>query len=133
MLLLNASERKRLRGHRKTSCGQDILLMLPREGPLMDGDILSGESPSPHVLVKAAIEDLLVVRAQSILELIKAAYHLGNRHVDLELHPNQIFLLEDPVLNEMLKKRGLSVKKIKRTFFPELGAYSLLNSHKHDQ
>ena len=90
--------------------------MLPREGPLMEGDLLTGENPVPQVLIKAAIEDLLVVRSQSILELIKAAYHLGNRHVDIELQPNQIFLLEDPVLTEMLISRGLSVNKIKKKF-----------------
>jgi len=97
----------------------------------MDGDVLIGENPLLRVLVKAAIENLLVVRANSILELIKASYHLGNRHVEIELHPRELFLLEDPVLAEMLKTRGLKVEKIMRPFFPELGAYAQSERHKH--
>lgn len=97
----------------------------------MDGDLLIGEATTPQVLVKAAIEDLLLVRAESILELIQASYHLGNRHVDLELHSKELYLLEDPVLAEMLRGRGLSVTKEKKTFFPEFGAYSRVNGHRH--
>ena len=99
----------------------------------MDGDLLSGEKDLPQVLVKAAIEDLLVVSANSILELTKASYHLGNRHVELELHTKELFLLEDQVLAKMLKSRGLSVRKVKKAFFPELGAYYQFNSHTNDQ
>ena len=129
--MLSANERNSLRGRRQTTCGQELLLQLPRKGPLMDGDVLIGENPLLGVLVKAAIENLLIVRANSILELIKASYHLGNRHVELELHSKELFLLEDPVLAEMLKARGLKVEKIKRPFFPELGAYSQSERHKH--
>ena len=129
VLLLSANERNRLRGRCKSTCGQELLLQLPREGPLIDGEVLIGKNPLPEVLVKAAIENLIVVRAQSILELTQAAYHLGNRHVDLELHTKELFLLEDPVLTRMLINRRLSVKKIKKPFFPELGAYSQAHSH----
>ena len=132
LLLLTAAERTRLRGHRQTTCGQDVLLHLPREGVLKDGDILAGKDPSIQVQVKAALEDLLVVSTSSILELTKAAYHLGNRHVDIELKPKELFLLEDPVLADLLRRRGLKVKNIKRTFFPERGAYSLTDSHHHN-
>ena len=132
VLVLTAAERTRLRGHRQTTCGQDVLLQLPREGALMDGDLLAGKDPSIQVLIKAAMEHLLVVSTNSMLELTKAAYHLGNRHVDIELRPNELFLLEDPVLADLLKKRGLHVKSIKRAFFPERGAYSLRNSHQHN-
>ena len=52
------------------------------------------------------------MQAKSQLELIKAAYHLGNRHVDLEIHSQKLFLLEDSVLEKMLKSRGLLVQKI---------------------
>ena len=89
----------------------------------MDGDVLAGEKAMPKVLIKASIEDLIAVRAKSILELLKAAYHLGNRHVELELHPNQLFFLDDPVLTQMLNKRQLNIEKVRRPFFPEQGAY----------
>ena len=132
LLVLTADERTQLRGHRKTICGQDVLLQLPREGALIDGDLLVGKDSSIQILVKAAEEDLLVINAESNLELIKAAYHLGNRHVVLELQSEELFLLNDPVLADMLKRRGLKVKKIKRPFSPERGAYSFTNSHQHN-
>ena len=131
VLSLSAEQRTRLRGPRNTICGQEVLLKLPREGPLMDGDLLAGEESSPQVLVKAAEEDLCKIQATSILELIKAAYHLGNRHVDLELHIKELFLVEDPVLITMLEKRGLKIEKLKRPFFPEMGAYDTTHSHKN--
>ena len=51
---------------------------------------------------------LLQVQATSALELLQAAYHLGNRHVALELHERELLLLEDSVLQQMLESRGLS-------------------------
>tara|TARA_B100000029_G_scaffold41040_1_gene38203 strand:- start:579 stop:1034 length:456 start_codon:yes stop_codon:yes gene_type:complete len=130
VLLLTAAERTRLRGQRQTTCGRNVLLQLPRQGVLMDGDLLAGKNPTIQVLVKAALEDLLVVSASSTLELTKAAYHLGNRHVDIELTPKELFLLDDPVLADLLTRRRLTVNKIKRTFSPEQGAYSI--NHHHD-
>ncbi len=123
---MSADERNYLRGRRQTTCGQEVLLQLPREGVLMHGDLLSDAKSHTIVLVKAAIEDLLVIRSTSILELTRASYHLGNRHVNLELHSNEIYLLEDPVLENLLLIRGLEVEKVKKPFFPELGAYSQL-------
>ena len=98
----------------------------------MDGDLLTGATtPLTQVIVKAANEDLLLVTAKSVLELTKAAYHLGNRHVDLELNSKELLFLEDPVLAEMLMSRGLSVKQIRKPFFPEMGAYSNIAIHNH--
>ena len=131
ILSLTANERKTLRGRRTTTCGQEILLQLPRQGPLIDGEVLIGDQTSSQVLIKAAIENLFLVSARTNLELLQAAYHLGNRHVDLEIHSKELFLLEDPVLGKMLKQRGLIVENIKRSFFPELGAYS--QSHRHSR
>ena len=130
ILLLTANERKRLRGRRKTTCGQELLLQLPREGPLMDGELLSGDPAYPQVLIQAAIESLLLITAKTNLELIQASYHLGNRHIDLEIHSQELLLLEDPVLADMLRQRGLKVEKTRRSFSPELGAYS--HEHKHN-
>ncbi len=128
-LPLSANERTKLRGLRKTSCGLDVLLQLPRIGPLIPGEILTGEKEYPKIKVKAAMENLIKVQADSPLELIKAAYHLGNRHVDLELHEDFLFFLNDPVLEKMLLKRGLGVYTVKKSFYPEQGAYSETYHH----
>ncbi len=129
ILPLSAEERSRLRGRRLTKCGREVILQLPREGCLRPGDVLSGEGQYQNVLVEAALETLLVVSAKSSLDLLKAAYHLGNRHVALELHEGELFLIEDEVLAQMLRIRGLTVKKTIRSFYPETGAYDQLHRH----
>ena len=91
--------------------------------------MLAGEESSPVVKVEAAKEKLLIVKAKSSLELIRASYHLGNRHVELEIHTNELLLLEDQVLAKMLTSRGLFIESSFKEFFPEPGAYSHHLSH----
>ena len=69
ILPLSSEERTKLRCRRKTLCGTEVLLQLPRVGPLMHGDLLAGEHSLPQVLEQAALEDLLEVTAKSELEL----------------------------------------------------------------
>lgn len=131
-LVLSAEERTRLRGHRRTSCGQDLLLQLPRGAPLEPGEWLAQEDGVALVQVEPASEALLVVRACSPLELLQAAYHLGNRHVALELGPEELRLLADPVLEHLLRGRGLAVARVEEAFRPESGAYgNAPHSHGH--
>ena len=128
-LALSADERSRLRGQRRTICGQELLLQLERGEPLQPGEWLSGASGGPVVQVIAAPETLLRVRAQAPLELLQAAYHLGNRHVALELRATELRLLDDPVLADLLGRRGLLVDRLQEPFCPEAGAYGSAQSH----
>ena len=73
--------------------------------------------------VEPAEEDLLWVRAPTPLALLQAAYHLGNRHVAMELRPEELRLLVDPVLETLLRQRGLEVGRTREPFLPERGAY----------
>ena len=130
-LPLTAEERTVLRGRRCSDCGRSLLLQLPREGPLQPGDRLLDRSRSWEVVVIAASEPLLRVQADSVLELLQAAYHLGNRHVALELHDGELLLLKDSVLEAMLRSRGLRVSACERPFLPEGGAYGGSPSHAH--
>ena len=129
-LPLTAEERTVLRGRRATSCGRPVLLQLPREGSLQPGDLLGDESGSTVVEVAAAPE-AFAGAGTSALELLQAAYHLGNRHVALELHERELLLLEDSVLQQMLESRGLMVSHCERPFLPEGGAYGGGHSHNH--
>lgn len=128
-LALSADERSRLRGQRRTICGQELLLQLDRGEPLQPGEWLSGASGGPAVQVMAAPETLLRVRAPTPLELLQAAYHLGNRHVALELRATELRLLDDPVLADLLGRRGLLVDRLQEPFQPEAGAYGSAHSH----
>lgn len=128
-LALSADERTRLRGQRRSLCGQELLLQLDRGEPLQPGEWLSGASGGPGVQVEAAPETLLRVRAQAPLDLLQAAYHLGNRHVALEVQATELRLIEDPVLADLLARRGLQVDRLHEPFRPEGGAYGSAHSH----
>jgi len=127
-LPLSADQRTVLRGRRRTACGREVLLQLPRERALVPGDRLTNSLRQVHVLVTAALEELLRVEAATPLALLEAAYHLGNRHVALEVHEHELLLLDDSVLASMLKGRGLQVTRCCRPFRPEGGAYL---AHQH--
>jgi urease accessory protein len=122
-LSLTAEERTRLRGRRLSRCGQEVLLQLPRGEALRPGEWLAGEDGQPRVRVEPAAEPLLLVRAPEALLLLRAAYHLGNRHVALEVRPLELRLLADPVLERLLRQLGLEVLHGQEPFQPEPGAY----------
>lgn len=123
VLALTAEERTRLRGLRRTRCGRAVLLQLPRGEALAPGEWLGPAPELPLVQVQAAPEPLIQVRSGDPLALLQAAYHLGNRHVAMEIHPGELRLLADPVLVHLLEHRGLQVAPLEAPFLPESGAY----------
>ena len=130
-LQLTAEERTRLRGHRRSRCGLDLLLQLPRGEALRPGEWLAGEDGQPRVRVEPALEPLLRVRSREPLALLRAAYHLGNRHVALELREGELRLLADPVLEDLLRQQGLEVLPCLEPFLPDTGAYGHGSAHHH--
>ena len=123
-LTLSSEERKILRGKRLTDCDQEIILQLPREGILNDGDILSTNESNFYVEIIAKKEDLIEIRSNSRIELIKTAYHLGNRHVEVEIEEGILLTKSDYVIKNMLLNFKVDVKNTKKKFFPEIGAHS---------
>ena len=77
-LTLSSDERRILRGKRVSDCDQEIILQLPRNGKLNDGDILLTNKSSFYVEIIAKTENLIEISSNSKIELIKTAYHLGN-------------------------------------------------------
>ncbi|MEE3718713.1 urease accessory protein UreE [Tumidithrix elongata RA019] len=133
-LALDAEERTRSRHRFVTVEGKEVNLQLPRGTVLLDGDLLKGENHE-SVLVKviAKPEPVITATAHSALELLRAAYHLGNRHVPLEVTTEYLRLSPDSVLQNMLEQLGLHVKEEILPFQPESGAYgsSSHSSHSH--
>jgi len=121
-LPLTAEERTRSRHWFETAEGQPVFLHLPRGTVLQDGDWLRSED-GVTVRVTAKPEPVLTVTANSPLALLQAAYHLGNRHVPLEITPTYLRLTPDSVLQHLLEHRGLSVIEEIQPFQPETGAY----------
>ena len=124
VLPLSAKERTKLRGERSTLDKTDVILNLSRGGGrLMPGEVLKSQNPEIFVRIEAADEDVIRIRSENRLKLLKAAYHLGNRHVEIELHDKELYLLNDVVMKKMLERQGLEIETFKRPFSPEIGAY----------
>ncbi|OKH22810.1 urease accessory protein UreE [Hydrococcus rivularis NIES-593] len=121
-LSLSAEERTRSRHRFETPDGQSLFLRLPRGTILQDGDLLKAET-GEIIKIAAKPEPVLTVTAQNPLDLLRAAYHLGNRHVPLEVAPNYLRLSPDPVLKDMLERMGVTAIEEIVPFQPEIGAY----------
>ncbi len=119
------------------SAGRHLGVFLPRGSVVRGGDVLVAEDGS-LVRVRAAAQPVLVVRpcAQhgSAFDLQRAAYHLGNRHVQLQLGPDRLQFEPDHVLADMLRAMHLIVSEEQAPFEPEAGAYAAgaQASHGHD-
>nr|WP_246435021.1 urease accessory protein UreE [Quisquiliibacterium transsilvanicum] len=125
-LMLPWDVRQRSRFDAVDSAGRRLGVFLPRGSVLRGGDVLVAEDGSLARVV-AADEPVMVVRARasgSRFDLVRAAYHLGNRHVRLELAPECLKLDPDHVLAAMLRTMGLEVEETVGAFEPEGGAYS---------
>jgi urease accessory protein len=133
VLLRRASEveldwdvRQKSRIEATDSLGRALNVFLPRGSVLRGGDVLVAEDGS-LVRVKAAPQPVLVVthctEHGTPFDLLRAAYHLGNRHVPLELQPDRLLLEPDHVLADMLRMQHLIVTEASGAFEPEGGAY----------
>ena len=110
--------------------GREAGLLLPRGLLLRGGDVLSNEEGTEFVQVIAADEGVSVVRCDVPFMLAKACYHLGNRHVPLQIMPGELRYHHDHVLDDMLRQFGLTVTFGQLPFEPEAGAYAS-ESHGH--
>jgi len=117
------------------SSGRAIGIFLPRGTVVRGGDVLVAEDGS-LIAVKAAAQPVLVVRHcgehGTPFDLLRAAYHLGNRHVPLELKPDHMKLEPDHVLADLLRQMHLIVSEEQAAFEPETGAYAA-GGHGHDR
>jgi len=110
--------------------GREAGLLLPRGLLLRGGDVLSNEDGSEFVQIIAADEGVSVVHCDDPFTLAKACYHLGNRHVPLQIMPGELRYHPDHVLDDMLRQFGLEVTFAHLPFEPEAGAYAS-ESHGH--
>ena len=121
-------QKSRLRTHLVS--GEEVGLMLPRGEVLRGGDLVTA-SDGRIIEVIAQPEPLLHVECATPAALARAAYHLGNRHVPVEVGVGYLRLAPDPVLREMLAGLGASLREIEAPFEPEAGAYG--GGHRHEE
>ena len=127
-LTLPFEQRQKSRLRIRLDNGQDAGLFLPRGTVLRHGDRLRATS-GLVVEVRAAPEAVSTARADDALLLTRAAYHLGNRHVALQLGPGWLRYPHDHVLDNMARELGLTVNREQAPFEPEAGAYG--GGHHH--
>jgi urease accessory protein len=97
---------------------------------LRGGDMLLGND-GRVIEVVAAPELLMEAASDDPLQLARAAYHLGNRHVAVQVLSGSLRFARDHVLGEMLRGLGLSVSELEAPFEPEAGAYGAHGGHGH--
>jgi urease accessory protein len=123
-------QRERSRFRAALLGGEEIGVDLPTGTLMRDGDRLLLDD-GRVVAVEAAPEDLLEVHAHDAPALARIAYHIGNRHVPLQVGPGWLRLLPDHVLKAMIERLGGHVHQVSVGFQPESGAYG--HSHVHHQ
>jgi urease accessory protein len=127
-LPFDARQKSRLRT--RLSTGEEIALMLPRGDVLRGGDVLQA-SDGRLVLVVAAHEALIHIECAQPRDLARAAFHLGNRHVAVEVGEGYLRIAADHVLEDMLRGLGAALRAIHAPFEPESGAYHSGHEHSH--
>ena len=137
-VVLDWDTRQKSRFDTDDSQGRHLGVFLPRGTVVRGGDVLVAEDGS-LVKVIATPQPVLVVRTcpehGSPFDLLRAAYHLGNRHVQLELQTDRLLMEPDHVLADMLRQMHLLVTEELASFEPEAGAYAAAghdHGHAHD-
>ncbi|HZC35950.1 MAG TPA: urease accessory protein UreE [Chthoniobacterales bacterium] len=132
LLVLPFELRRKSRQVVRLETSEEVGLLLPPGTVLQTGDILESDDGST-IRIEATNEELMVVTAEDPFLLLRAAYHLGNRHTAVQIEPDRLLLALDPVLKEMLIGLGAKVAATREPFTPELGAYGGGHIHGHDE
>jgi urease accessory protein len=127
-LILPFDRRQKSRIRVKLESGVEAALLLERGAILRGGDRL-GTADGYIVLVVAADEPVMLITATTPQQLNRAAYHLGNRHVPLQIGNGWLRLEQDYVLKDMLLGLGMTIVEQLAPFEPEAGAYG--GGHRH--
>jgi urease accessory protein len=129
-LRLPFESRQKSRLKTKLVSGEEVGLMLPRGEILRGGDLVTA-SDGRVIEIVSQEEKTLHIEAASPQALAKVAYHLGNRHVPVQVGEGFLRIAKDHVLEEMVKKLGARVSHVEAPFEPEAGAYA--GGHQHDE
>jgi urease accessory protein len=128
-VLIDFDRRHRRRILLHTEQGREVLLDLPQAVRLREGDGLAVSGGVVRVCAKP--EPLLEIHTHDEGELARIAWHLGNRHLPVQLLGDRIRIRSDHVIEEMVERLGGHVESIKAPFDPEPGAYAAGHHHHH--
>jgi urease accessory protein len=131
-LRLTYDERAKSRLATMSNDGRAVAILLPdhrRGSVLRGGTVLFGDA-GDFAIVEAASQPVARITADSTLALLRATYHLANRHVPAQLAADAVLIERDPVLEAMLRGLGVHVEHLEAPFDPEGGAYEGHHHHK---
>jgi urease accessory protein len=130
-LTLDFDARHRRRIRLTTDQGEDVLLDLPKAVAMADGDGLQLED-GRWLKIQAAAELIVEVRHKDSNQLMRLAWHLGNRHLPTEIRDHVLRIRPDHVIEDILHGFGADLVKVQAPFQPEGGAYSGHDGHHHE-
>jgi urease accessory protein len=123
VLTMRFEDRRRSRMRARLDDGREAALLLPHGTVLRDGDRLRAAEAGEIVAVRAAAQSLSIARTGDHRLLTRAAYHLGNRHIPVQVGDGWLAYEHDHVLDGMVRELGLSVETSVAPFEPEAGGY----------
>jgi urease accessory protein len=122
-LVLPYEQREKSRLRATLRSGEEVALFTVRGSVLRDGDLMMG-SDGRVIRIEAAAEATYRVECPTAHQLLRCAFHLGNRHTQAQLGDGFLRIRQDPVLKEMLQGLGATVHEESAAFEPEAGAYA---------
>ncbi|WP_432473962.1 urease accessory protein UreE [Amphritea sp. HPY] len=127
-VILSHEQREKGRQRLTSESGEEIRVFLRRGKPLQIGELLKSLC-GKYVRVEGAVEAVAYAECDDWQNFSRACYHLGNRHVKLQVGERWLRIKPDHVLEDMLQQLGLKVRHQQTVFVPESGAYS--HGHHH--
>ena len=129
-LTLDFDARHRRRIRLTTDLGDNVLLDLPKAVAMADGDGLQLDDGT-WLRINAASESLVEIRQPDHHQLMRLAWHLGNRHLPTDIREDALRIRPDHVIEEMLQGFGAGLHRVQAAFQPEGGAYGAIHNHHH--
>ena len=130
-VVLEAGDRRRRRIVLRAEKGTELLLDFEKPVALRDGDGLALDDGA-IVLVAGVPEPLMAICAHTPLDTVRLAWHLGNRHTDVQIAGDKILIRRDHVLEEMLRGLGAHLTPVEAPFDPEAGVPHGGHGHAHE-
>jgi len=121
-IVLTHEQRDRGRMRTYSTEGEEVRLFLARGTPLTVGEHLRSQC-GRYVLIEGAIEPVVNASCEDWATFSRACYHLGNRHVKVQIGQRSLRIQPDHVLEDMLQQLGLTLEHVNHVFVPEAGAY----------
>ena len=136
-LVLPFEQREKSRLRARLRSGEEVALFTARGSVLRHGDLMRGSDESDGgkqriIRIEAAAEATYRVECSDAFQLLRCAFHLGNRHTQAQLGDGFLRIRKDPVLKEMLEGLGATVQEEAAAFEPEAGAYGGGHGHADD-